>query len=122
MAVLLETGHEFIAGIGGQQFPRELHMARAKLVETLVERRILSFRHADQIEQCVGDPAACGQHDGLAARRILLDDRGDAPHAYGIGDARAAELVDFPGFQTPDPLNGRARRHGGRRATNRTAN
>ena len=49
----------------------------------------------------------------LRRARVGLDDRGDAPHADGIGDARAAEFMDFPGFQTRDSLCARARRHGG---------
>ena len=112
-AIGIQLDDEFVAGVGRQQLARELHVARPKLLEPRLDRLVLPLGKSDQVEQRVGDAPAGRQHHGLAARGIRLDDRGDAPHADGIGDTRAAELVDSPGFQTPVSLLGRARRHGG---------
>ena len=67
-------------------------------------RPFLALGGGDEVQQRVGDAAARGQHDAEARMRILLEDAGDALHAYRIGDAGAAELMYAPPFHLPGSL------------------
>ena len=78
--------------------------AGPQLLQPILEGRRVLLGQGDQRQQGIGDAPAGRQHDGLARRRVGLDDPRDALHARGIGDARAAELVDFPGLHATDSL------------------
>ena len=71
----------------------------------------LALGGGDQIQQCIGDAAAGGQHDAEPRMRILLEDPSDALHAYRIGDAGAAELMYAPPFHLPGSLVALSRPH-----------
>ncbi len=74
------------------------NVALADLAEARLERGILLLGQGHQAAAAVGDAAAGRQHDRLTAGAACLDDARDATEAVGIGDARAAELVDYPGI------------------------
>ena len=105
-AVGLEQVDVVVAGLAGEQLARDADVALAQVEQPVVQSAEPCSARRDQVEQRVGDAAAGGQHDGLARRRVVFDDARDALHARGVGDARAAELVDFPGLHAADSLDG----------------
>ncbi len=103
-AIGVQLRDELVAGFAGQQLPRSADVALPQLLQPIVEGGRVLLGQRNQAEQGIGHALACRQDDGLARGRIVLDDLRDALHARGVGDARSAELVDFPGLHATDSL------------------
>jgi len=103
-AIGLQLRDELVARFAGQQLPRGADVALPQLMQPVVEGRRILLGQRDEAQQGIGHALACRQDDGLARGRIVLDDFRDALHARGVGDARSAELVDFPGLHATDSL------------------
>ena len=103
-AILGERREELAARIAGEQRVGDHLVAVAQLLDAVGERPFLALCGRDEIQQCIGDATAGGQHDAEPRMRILLEDAGDALHAYRIGDAGAAELMYAPPFHLPGSL------------------
>ncbi len=103
-AVEVERGDVFVAELARKQLARDVDVALTQLLQSIVECRQILLGEADQREQRIGHAPAGRKHHRLARRRIVLDDFCHADHARGVGDARTAELVDFPGLHASDSL------------------
>ena len=71
---------------------------------------VLLLRQRDHPQQGVRDAPAGREDDGKRPGRLRLQDRGHAGKAIGIGNARAAELVDDPRWVHAHELGSQAKK------------
>jgi hypothetical protein len=84
------------ARIAGNEFPGSIRVAFACFMEFLQIRLVAAHSKADEVQEPVGNAAHGGNDDAESFVRLTCDNIPDAPEAIGVGNAAAAEFVNFP--------------------------
>jgi hypothetical protein len=82
--------------IAGNKFAGGIRVVFPDLMEFLQMGLVVPHGKADEVQESVSNAAHRGNHNAESFVRLPCDNVADAPEASSIGDAAAAEFMDFP--------------------------